>query len=448
MGFLKNFDRKGQVKLEIVVSTSSPTPVAFRVHSAARNQLLGSGIVPALSELEVTIPLEYMLRTSRHAERHKGIHVVTNDSEVSIVAIASNRITSFTGSTSAYRIFPYQEVAGTAQYEYFAISIGAVSGQGLLSEFLLVGNENDTTITIFPTNETGSLHLPRDAQDGDAMIEVIPGDGHSVILNQLQTLLVTKTVDLTGTRIVSNKPITVLSGHECGNVPHDVPKCDHVGIHVRPTSDWGKNFLLIPFLGRPSGQWIKIVVAEDNTLISRTCSGSLSSEMLFPSPGDSYFFKTTPFMSCYVQSNKPLLVAQLSQGGTLDGIGDPAMLLISPIEQYVNRVSLLALNADLFSHSYITITTSGDHFGPANVLLDGMPVIGDWNIVISQQSYIIGYGCRLQVSPGHHTVEHTNDDGRLSVVVYGFDNELRHAYGYSGSVSSRTDRPGMVASSL
>ena len=442
MGFLKNFDRSGQNKIEIVVSTSSSTPVAFRIHS--KDQLLGSGVVPAASEVEIVIPLRYMTRSSRYSERHKGIHVTTNDSEVSIVAIASNRITSFSGSTAAYRIFQYQEAEGSVQYEYFAVSISSVAGEGLLSEFLIVGNENDTTITIYPTNETGSIVLPRDAQDGgDTTIEVRPGEGHSVVLNQLQTLLVTKTVDLTGTRIVSNKPITLLSGHECGNVPHDRPKCDHVGVHVRPTTAWGKNFLLIPFLGRPSGQYFKIVMAEDNTVIKRTCSGSLNSEMLFHSAGDSYFFRTTPFMSCYVQSNKPLLIAQLSQGGSLDGIGDPAMLLVSPIEQYVNKVSLLALNKNLFSHSYITITTSGNHFGPSNVLLDGKPVIGDWNIVISEESFIIGYGCRLQVSPGHHTVEHSMSNGRLSVIVYGFDTTLRHAYGYSGAVSSRKDQQGM-----
>ena len=52
--------------------------------------------------------------------------------------------------------------------------------------------------------------------------------------------------DITGTSIVSNKPLTVISGHECGNVPDDVPRCEHITEEIPPTVHWGQQFLLTP----------------------------------------------------------------------------------------------------------------------------------------------------------------------------------------------------------
>ena len=435
MGFLKNYDTHGTNDLRLVVSTSSIIPIAFSI-STLKTHLSSGTVSPQTPKLEIRIPLEYMVRTSSIAERREGIVITANSSEVSVVAVTINIITQAQATSAAYRIFPFQRLP-VSQYEYFAVSIDT-KFYYLLSEFLLVGNEDNTTITVFPSTE--EISLPLDAQDGgNSTIMVQPGQGHTMTLHRLQTLLITKAgTDLTGTRIVSNKPLSVLSGHECGNVPRGLAKCDHVGVHVRPTATWGKEFLLVPFLGRPSGQRFKIVAARNDTLVDRTCSGSFTGTESLTHPGDSHVFHTSPYTSCYLRSNKPLMVVQLSQGNEADGRGDPSMVLVAPMEQYVNRVSFSVLDGHLFSNSYITITTtSTKHFNPADILLDGQPVKGDWSIIISKDVNIIGLGCKVAVSPGHHIVHDNNPKGKLSVMIYGLDNKRRHAYAYLGAVSRR-----------
>ena len=50
----------------------------------------------------------------------------------------------------------------------------------------------------------------------------------------MQTLLIGKAhVNLTGSKVVSNKPIT---GHECGNVPSTQDYCDDLAVSIPPTS--------------------------------------------------------------------------------------------------------------------------------------------------------------------------------------------------------------------
>ena len=89
----------------------------------------------------------------------------------------------------------HQNVENEAQiYEYYALSTD-YNGQQLnrKSEVLLVGNHNDTVVSIT------SVSLPVDTQNATApLVSVAPGSTHNVTLNQFQTLLVfNPTYDIT-----------------------------------------------------------------------------------------------------------------------------------------------------------------------------------------------------------------------------------------------------------
>ena len=156
------------------------------------------------------------------------------------------------------------------------------------SEFLLVGCEDDTTITITPTT---SVSIPTDVQSSSSPLQsVASGSDHQITLNQMQTLLIGKSSsDLTGSKIVSNKPLTVVSGHECGNVPSTQTYCEHLAEHIPPTSTWGQEFLLVPFGGRNVGQYYKIVSSQSSTTVVRRCN-SVTSTQTLTSAGNSFTF--------------------------------------------------------------------------------------------------------------------------------------------------------------
>ena len=146
--------------------------------------------------------------------RHKGIHV-HSDFPISVVVTIQEL-----EYNDEYLAYPYIDL-GQKQYEYYVVSADTSSnnwfGSQSQSQFLLVGNEDSTTITIAPTQ---SIEVPMDPQDpNSALVLVAPGNTHTIVLHQLQTLLIgTSTGDLTGTIIVSDKLLTVISGHECGTL--------------------------------------------------------------------------------------------------------------------------------------------------------------------------------------------------------------------------------------
>ena len=422
--------------LQLLVTSLSPAPTAVTISSI--DAIIAETIVSSSSSAIVNVSTSTMVLNGSPSQRNKGLHIVANGSDVSVVAVNVNLINDDSATTATYNILPHHKQPAK-EYEYFAVSVGSLE-RNLLSEVLLVGTEDNTTVSIYPTQQ---VSLPRDVQSNNqSTITVQPGQKHEITLQRLQTLLITnRGQDLTGTRIVSNKPLSVLSGHECGNVPSDMGNCDHLGVQIPPSSTWGKEFLLIPFLGRPAGQQFKMISSEANTTVKCTCSG-VPEVVSLNNSGSVYEFHTTSFTSCYLKSDKPLLMVQLGQGLETDGMGDPAMMIVPPMEQYTNRVSFIPLKMDgsfSFTHNFINILATSENFDYSKILLDGKPVKADWSMVLGENDTTVAYGCKIPISEGSHIVEHRHPNGRLSVLVYGFDNQPRHGYGFESVGSMKTN---------
>ena len=71
----------------------------------------------------------------------------------------------------------------------------------------------------------------------------------------MQTLLVLHADDLTGTNVLSNKPLMVISGHECAYAILNyndivmcfcvlIPSCEPQALQVPLTTTWGTRFLI------------------------------------------------------------------------------------------------------------------------------------------------------------------------------------------------------------
>ncbi len=148
--------------------------------------------------------------------RNKGICISSDDEGLYVIYYLRRDDSTATGS---YLALPYQELL-TDQYEYYTLSTSS-SGSKYYSGFLLVGLRNNTSITIYPSI---ALNIINDTQNTTSTnIMVLPGENHTVILHRRQTLYISKDggADITGTRIVSDKPLTVISGHEAGSVPNN-----------------------------------------------------------------------------------------------------------------------------------------------------------------------------------------------------------------------------------
>ena len=143
------------------------------------------------------------------------------------------------------------------QYNYYAVSAPPSTSYTVInsnSAILIVSCNNGTQITFTPT---ATITYPRNSNS-----TISAGTSTTVTLAKVQSLYIQSKGDLSGTRIVSNQPISLFSGHECAySPPTQGVQCDHLVEQIPPTSTWGKVFITAPSADRKTGDIFKIVAS-------------------------------------------------------------------------------------------------------------------------------------------------------------------------------------------
>ncbi len=431
IGFMQNFNAISFGSLRLTIGTTFIN-VAFVVEYG--DGVIQTGTVSTNSPAVIEIPSNFQVSDSSFENREKGVHVFAMD-ESTIFVIVENFVSPYNhGVFLAYPCLTFETDDG---YEYFVIS--TEGSETLHSQFLLIGCEDNTDISITPSQ---MVSLPDNLQsDTGASVEVEVDSTQNLTINQLQTLLISSSSDLTGTRIFSNKPLTVISGHECATVllsPGVTGSCEPFAVQVPPTITWGTRFLLGNFGGRNDLYFesiYKIVTSEMASVLIRC--GRLNDTLgITLIPHTSFSFATLSSRYCSIQSSHPILVVQKAANAGDGGRGDPAIALISPVDQYVNEVSFFALPWETFFTNFITVTVQAEYYSPTSILFDGETIDCEWTEIFNATGTLpIGYGCDLLISTSPdnsthtlHTVSHESENGRISVLVYGFNDESGYAY--------------------
>ena len=387
---------------------------------------IASGTTTANTSATFTLDTMLQVTQSGYMDRAKGIRVrATGSSSIYILVsmkIYNNEVVSY----STVQVYPNDESLSEEEYVYYAISPDTTPGvMNSYSNVLLVGNHDNTTVSIQPTH---IVHLPEDAQPNSDLVEVGSNTTHTITLNSLQTLLLTNVLDLSGTKIVSNKPLTIISGHQCAQVG-DSSRCEPMYVHLLPTVNWGQEFLL-PRRGNGGyNRYFKLVAQENSSPFNYdvACSYRRSTNYV-----ETMSFQTRYNQGCYLTASSPVFLVQVTILSGEFSIGDFAV--ISPTTSHVKSASFISLPSELISN-FVSVAVLREHFDRTqnNILLDGSPFdCRSWHGIYYLRT-LIGYSCTSLVSSGPHTISHEADDGVLSVLVHGWNLEPRLSYSYLSS---------------
>ena len=351
-----------------------------------------NGTCSLLNPAIVDIPFEYFLSFSNPNITWRGKALkVSADQNVSILTWIDDDY--FYRSYSAALVYPACEAtSSTPVYTYYVMSTESTWERNRL---LIAGCQDNTFFSITPLQ---NITIPSDVQipDDDTGEIIAAGElRHGLSLHSMETLLVLSRFDLTGTKISSNRPLSIMSGSQCAQVPNDVGSCDFIMTHVPPTHQWGRRFLLSPHEGR-FAQGYKILAQADGTLVITTCNESAITNYMLNDQQSVVFF-THGDEYCSVESTDVIYMVQLGVGGYYedDGIGDPTINNIPPIEQHVHSVQFTALSVN----SYYSIVIQNDNLFNGNILLDGtVQTISNWKHIYNFSDEIVGYGYTSEVN--------------------------------------------------
>ena len=390
---------------QLTISTLSPLNVTYHITVNSLNYTRNGTVTKSRPDPFFYLSWRFQARSSSFVDRFKGIHV-KSDQPIRL---------SFYDYVASYPVLPCHEYPGVSQYEYYTVSTSSYRNTSL-SEALLVGCSNNTDITIVPSVD---LFLPLDAQVHDSVdILVTKGRSHTITLHEGQTLLLGKGngSDISGTHIISNKPLTVITGHECGGTPEMIERsmCHRLQLQVPPTITWGKSFILTNFIDyyyrSLLSSYVKVVTSQANTTVTVHCDRTTNITRYSVGTVGTYHYNITDY--CFIEADKPIFVVQFPHSYYYY----TSIVLIASMEQYLQAIEFDLYNPYYHDYSKLVITTSVAGFSPTAILYNGQATL-NWTAICDSSRNIVAYGTEIDINRyfSNHSVIHIGRNGKLSV---------------------------------
>lgn len=238
--------------------------------------------------------------------------------------------------------------------------------------------------------------------------------------------------DLTGSRVIADRPVQVFGGHVCAYVPYTSQACDHLEVQVPPIQTWGKQFVSRPMTdgGGPGENLVRVVAAFDGTEVSVSPPQGGVDKIVLDANRWVEFMASSPFS---VSGSNAIMVGQFLLGQYYPepdaARGDPAMTVLVPAEQYRKDyifVTPSSYNASTNGQSFVMIIRPPG----VELSLDGSPVNTTWDAIGGKEIGIV------PVEGGTHTMSAAQAFG---MVAYGLGSFTSYAYPAGLNLNKITD---------
>ncbi|WP_051911355.1 PKD domain-containing protein [Methylomicrobium agile] len=398
LGFMENYDGGGSVSFYLTAAKATTVTVQGAGFGPADFSVDPGTITP------VSLPVTVRATGSGRIE-DKGLLLSAPD-EFVVYGLNQKVFT-----TDAYLGLPIDS-SGT---EYIVPSM-ANAKKSLPGELLIIAYEDGTEVTITPKAKT---------LEGPDVKSIKAGKSARFTLNRLQSIQFKAkggtAADLTGSAVISSKPVSVFGGHQCGVVPARALACDHLVEQIPPIDTWGTSFLTTPLATRTGGDIFRILAAKNGTKVDidgKTVAKLKRGKFKQVDLASGSFHQIT--------TSGPALVVQYSKGTTADRVvSDPFMMIIPPTEQFGADYLISTPPEDpVRFENYINIVAPTDKLG--GLRLDGNAISGPFTAIGAT-----GFsGAQIKVDIGVHQISHDPQNVPFGVYSYGF--AASDSYGYSG----------------
>jgi gliding motility-associated-like protein len=410
----------GAPAMTLYLTSDVTTTYTVEIYGGAT---ISTGTINANQVVSVTIPNTYFI----------SAYGLTTGRTVHVTAVKPIVVYSFItrSAASAATLALPVNVLGR---EYYASSYTQISNENNASSYItIIGVENNTTVEITPTaTANGNTWTAGTTYT----ININKGEIYQVLGQTTGN----NGVDLSGTKIKSVagagggcKRIAVFSGS--GKLSISTTGCtqssaDNLYQQLYPSTTWGKRYLMVPSSARPYNYYrIYRPDATTNVYVNGT--------LVPPASFSNNYYQFYNNTANLVDADKPVSVAQyFTTQGCPAGAGgnpspyDPDMIMLNPVEQNINKVTLV--NSPL--------TATGTHLHNIHVIMknsgaaissfrfDGAVPAAAWTVHPQDANY--SYLYLANVAAGNHTLY---SDSGFNALAYGYANA--ETYGYSAGAN-------------
>ena len=445
IGFFKNNVRA--YSPAIIISNSETHPVYYSTEAPGIGYSM-NGTIPGSDTVILNVSENVMV--SSYNDQNNGIYLKISSDKVTVIGqcipigYSPSMINPYASLVVVSRNMDNFAIIETIdlhvkEYEYFAVSVNSTNyySNYYNSTVLIVGTRNNTTLKLTVTQ-------PVTTRVGYINATLVPGREYSFVINRLQTVCLSAYNDLTGTRILTNMPVSVFSGHQWGTIQDTWPG-SYLIEQMPPTAIWNNLHFVIPLTS--SGYAIKVVAATE-CVVNFYCNNSINSNTALK-VGETVLKLFLNDEICAIQSFSKILVMQFSL--PFGRLG-PVMTLVPSTMHYFSKIffSTISFNVSEYNNHYISsqdntwthsvnVIVLTQYYQPHMIYLvtAGMNKSLDteeW-MPIKVDNVIKAYGTKVKISTGMAQVIHDNQAALMSITVYGYTE-----YGGYGTTASFTNK--------
>lgn len=358
--------------------------------------------------------------------------VVRADDEVTVYALNKAQTTS-----DAATIFPkdvlgtnYTIVSYNSHGSFIRYPDGSYSDGRTPSQLAIVAVDNGTQVFIDPTTRiNGSTNR--------ISVTLNAGEVYFVHVDIVQD---DAEEDLTGTKIISDKPVAVFAGHQRALIPrynNSTNSRDHLFSQMRPDATYGQTYIVTPFpptslTPNISDDVFRVIAIDNSTQVvfnGKTIANLDAGE----------FFEDDLTVAGLIEANKKVIVAQYKGSNSNTNFygdtysSDPFMLLIPPMKQFLDNYTVTNIQVQnqeqRFLEQFITIICPTAYINTLKI--NGLTP--NSNSFKKVAGTCFSYSL-LKVADGTKNITSSKPFG-----VYSYGYGLADSYGYIGGMSFLTE---------
>jgi len=338
---------------------------------------------------------------------NKGIKVIVTEGKPGVVVYAHMYASARSAASIILPVSVLERKYQVISYIQSQPTLAAVANESRRSQFSVVAVEDNTVIRI---------QLRKSGQ--------ISGSPYDVALPKAGTIYSFQDpLDLTGTSIESVsvdgsvcKKIAVFSGSSSLSIGAG-GSVDPLYQQSYPVNSWGLNYFITPYRGKNKFN-IRVLAKEDGTVIN------VNGQAVSINANEFKEYSYTNQAAFAINSNKPVAVAQYSLTQSADiGVGDPDMVILNPVEQNINDVTVFLTPKFDISDQNINVVIKDE--GISTFKINGQkPTSTFVKIPNTNYSYLQEKFTALN---GYLSIRLTSDSG-FNAFCYGFGNVESYSY--------------------
>ena len=334
--------------------------------------------------------------------------------------VASAEFTNIVTQSKHYSLMLMLNPQASHSFVYYAVS--TLSNDG--SFFRVTALTNNVEVRIAPSR---NMTINR--------FKISYGEEYITTLDIGESVMVTSSEDLTGSRVTANKAISFYCGHYCD--PGNTESCPLLITQIPPFNSWGNNFILHTNVSGLIGNMFKLISSDIGASVSINCTDD---RINYESNNYHLGFRQHLVLSithhhCIVNSDENILIIQFNDSN--QSPQDTFMTIIPATNHFEDHYVLNTNN------SHVALTVLGTNPNINSLLFDSNPATVSWETVSVNTFHAV-----LSLPSGRHTLTFSGGHVKFGAIIYGSSGTDTYALPAGMKLDLATDLPsqGMLKS--